>query len=133
MTTDATLSIGQVAERAGIETSAVRYYESLGLLPRPARVGGKRRFTADVLDRLALVALAKEAGFSMREIRQLVGDYAPGSPPAERWKKLATRKLEELDAAAERIHRMRRVLKVALASGCLSLQDCAHLLRAGAR
>src|SRR5881398_1043098 len=97
METTTSLAIGEVADRAGVEPSAIRYYESLGLLPRPSRVGGKRRYGDDVLDRLALIALAKDAGFTIKEIRALVSDFAPDSGPAERWRILATRKLAELD------------------------------------
>ena len=124
-----TFPIGEVAERAGIESSAIRYYESLGLLPKPIRVGGKRRYGGDVLDRLALIALAKDAGFTVKEIRQLVSDFAPDSGPAERWRRLATRKLAELDEQAARLRRMRRVLRLALDCGCVDLEECAPILR----
>ena len=123
------LSIGQVARQAGIEPSAIRYYESLGLLPRPPRAGGKRRYGADVLDRLSLIALAKEAGFTMKEIRQLVGGFAPDTGPSERWRVLATRKLREIEEAAARLRRMRQVLRVALECGCVDLKECAPILR----
>jgi MerR family redox-sensitive transcriptional activator SoxR len=131
MKTDSNLTIGDVAERAGVEPSAIRYYESLGLLPKPTRVGGKRRYDNDVLDRLALIALAKDAGFTMGEIKQLVSEKTPTNFPAEKWKLLATRKLAELDEAAARIRRMRRVLRSALECGCVDLAACAPILRAG--
>ena len=131
MKNEPTLAIGEVASRAGVETSAIRYYESLGLLPRPKRVGGKRRYDTEVLDRLALIALAKEAGFTMGEIKQLVSETTPTAVPAEKWKLLATRKLAELDETAARIRRMRRVLRSALECGCVDLAACAPILRAG--
>jgi MerR family redox-sensitive transcriptional activator SoxR len=130
MKNDPTLAIGDVATRAGVEPSAIRYYESLGLLPRPKRVGGKRRYDDEVLDRLALIALAKDAGFTMGEIRQLVSETTPTAVPAEKWKLLATRKLAELDEAAARLRRMRRVLRQALDCGCVDLAACAPILRA---
>jgi MerR family transcriptional regulator, redox-sensitive transcriptional activator SoxR len=122
------LSIGEVGRRAGLEPSAIRYYERLGLLPRPARAGGKRRYDESVLDWLALIALARAAGFTMAEIGELVAGFPPGTPPAERWAALAARKLAELDALAARVARMREVLRTALACGCLRLEDCGHLL-----
>jgi MerR family redox-sensitive transcriptional activator SoxR len=131
MTKEEGLAIGDVAARAGIETSAIRYYESLGLLPKPTRVGGRRRYGNDVLDRLSLIALAKDAGFTMKEIRQLVADFAPDSGPAERWRILATRKLAELDESAARLRRMRKVLRTALDCGCVDLEECAPILRQG--
>jgi MerR family redox-sensitive transcriptional activator SoxR len=68
----ATLSIGDVASRAGIRTSAVRYYETVGLIPAPDRISGQRRYEGDVVHRLGLIAVAKEAGFSLDEVRTLL-------------------------------------------------------------
>ncbi len=118
------MSIGEVATRAGVAASAIRYYESLGLLPVPLRSGGKRRYDESVLGWLALVALAREAGFTMAETRQLVTGFEPGTPPAVRWHALALRKLKEIDAQVARVNRMRKVLKRALECGCLRLEDC---------
>jgi MerR family transcriptional regulator, redox-sensitive transcriptional activator SoxR len=131
MNTHETLAIGEVAARAGVESSAIRYYESLGLLPKPTRAGGKRRYDADVLDRLALIGLAKDAGFTINEIKQLVSETTPTAVPAEKWRLLATRKLAELDESAARLRRMRRVLRQALECGCVDLAACAPILRAG--
>ena len=78
------LSIGEVGRRSGVAPSAIRYYERLGLLPRPARAGGKRRYDASVLEWLSLIALAREAGFTMKEIKRLVTGFTPGTPPAAR-------------------------------------------------
>src|SRR5690349_12255491 len=129
MKNDPTLAIGDVASRAGVEPSAIRYYESLGLLPKPKRISGKRRYDDEILDRLALIALAKDAGFTMGEIKQLVSETTPTAVPAEKWKLLATRKLAELDDAAARLKRMRRVLRQALDCGCVDLAACAPILR----
>jgi MerR family redox-sensitive transcriptional activator SoxR len=130
MTLPAGLAIGEVADRAGVEPSAIRYYESIGLLPKPSREGGKRRYGNDVLDRLALISLAKDAGFTMKEIRQLVAANATGSA-ADRWRVLASRKLAELDESAERLRRMRKVLRRALECGCVDLEACGPILRSG--
>ena len=128
---DAALSIGEVGRRAGIEPSAIRYYESIGLLPEPPRAGGKRRYDATIFEWLALIALAREAGFTMAEIRELVTGFKPGTRPAARWAALATRKLAEVDAMVARAERMRAVLRVALDCGCFRLEDCGALLDAG--
>jgi MerR family transcriptional regulator, redox-sensitive transcriptional activator SoxR len=127
------LSIGEVGRRAGLRASAIRYYERLGLLPRPAREGGKRRYDDSILEWLSLIALAREAGFTMVEIKRLVSGFKPGTPPAARWKELATRKLVEIDAMVQRAERMRAVLRVALDCGCFRLEDCGALLDAGPR
>ncbi len=124
------MGIGEVARRSGITASAIRYYESLGLLPEPPRVGGKRRYDASVLEWLSLIALAREAGFTMAEIKRLVTGFVPGTRPAARWQELATRKLAEIDAMVERAERMRAVLRVSLDCGCFRLEDCTALLEA---
>ena len=124
------MGIGEVARRAGVEPSAIRYFESLGLLPEPPRAGGKRRYEESILEWLSLIALAREAGFTMAEIKQLVSGFAPGTKPAARWQALATRKLAEVDAMVARAERMRAVLRVALDCGCFRLEDCGPLLEA---
>jgi MerR family transcriptional regulator, redox-sensitive transcriptional activator SoxR len=125
------LAIGEVGRRAGLAPSAIRYYERLGLLPKPARAGGKRRYDASVLEWLSLIALAREAGFTMAEVKRLVTGFTPGTRPAARWQELATRKLAEIDAMVARAERMRAVLRVALDCGCFRLADCSALLEAG--
>jgi MerR family redox-sensitive transcriptional activator SoxR len=128
-----TMSIGEVARQAGLEPSAIRYYEGIGILPKPPRVGGKRRYDASILEWLSLIALAREAGFTMAEIRRLVTDFTPDTKPAARWAELASRKLAEIDALVARAERMRAVLRIALDCGCFRLADCSDLLDAGPR
>jgi MerR family transcriptional regulator, redox-sensitive transcriptional activator SoxR len=125
------MSIGEVAERAGLRASAIRYYERLGLLPKPARSGGQRRYDESILEWLSLIALAREAGFTMAEIKRLVTEFTPGTLPATRWQELATHKLAEIDATMARAERMRAVLRIALDCGCFRLEDCGALLAAG--
>ena len=84
-----------------------------------------------MLEWLSLIALAREAGFTMAEIKQLVTGFTPGTRPAARWQELATRKLAEIDAMVARAERMRAVLHVSLDCGCFRLEDCAALLEAG--
>jgi len=127
-----TMSIGEVATRASVAPSAIRYYESLGLIPTAARSGGKRRYDETILNWLALVALAREAGFTIAETRQLVAGFEPHARPATRWQALATRKLEELDAQVARATRMRELLKCALECDCLCLEDCGRYFGASA-
>lgn len=126
------MTIGEVGRRAGMQPSAIRYYERMGLLPRPARAGGQRRYDDSVLEWLSLIALAREAGFTIAEIKRLVTGFRPGTPPADRWRELAVRKLAEIDAVVARAERMRAVLRVAIDCGCFRLDDCSALLAAGA-
>jgi MerR family redox-sensitive transcriptional activator SoxR len=127
-----TLGIGEVAARSGLRPSALRYYERLGLLPRVARAGGKRRYDATVFEWLSLIALAREAGFTIAEIKRLVKGFTPGTPPAAKWRELASRKLVEVDEMIQRAERMRSVLQIALDCGCFRLEDCSVLLDAAA-
>src|SRR3712207_8005333 len=72
--------------RAGIRPSALRYYESVGLLPAPQRVGGQRRYGAAVLDQLAVLRPAQQAGLTMVEIRTLLHGFTADTPPPARWR-----------------------------------------------
>lgn len=131
MLPDSTLPIGEIARRAGLNTSAIRYYERIGLLPRPPRSSGRRRYDASILEWLSLIALAREAGFTMAEVKKLVTGFTPGTRPAARWAQLAARKLAALDETIARTERMRDVLRIALDCGCFRLEDCRALLDAG--
>ena len=96
------LMIGEVARRAGIRPSAIRYYESVGLLPASERANGRRQYDAHVLRRLAVIQAAQQAGFTIAEIRTLVDGFPVGTPPSARWQALAHRKLDEVDALIRR-------------------------------
>jgi MerR family redox-sensitive transcriptional activator SoxR len=123
--TDAALSIGEVAEKAKINVSAIRFYERNGLLPQAERVGGQRRFTADTVRRLGVIDVAKQAGFSLDEIGELLDSIDQGAPAHEQLQALAARKLPEVDALIERAQAMRDWLTVASTCGCDSLESCA--------
>jgi MerR family redox-sensitive transcriptional activator SoxR len=122
-------SIGELADRSGIPATTIRYYERQGLLPEPDRLGGRRQYEPEAEQRLTAIKLAKEAGFSLREIERFVSGFSPSTPPSERWRQMAGIKLAELDRKADEIERMRSVLRRGLACDCLSLDDC-ELLRA---
>jgi len=119
------LSIGEVARQAGLRTSAIRYYESVGLLPEAPRASGRRQYAPDVFSRLALIDLAQRAGFTVAEIRTLLHGFARRTPPGVRWRKLAGRKLLEVEARIEEAETMRRVLRTLLDCECPTFEDCA--------
>jgi MerR family redox-sensitive transcriptional activator SoxR len=121
------LTIGEVSRRTGLRPSALRYYESEGLLPPPRRVNGRRRYDGDALSRLALIRMAQEAGFTIEEIRMLVTGFPVGTPASARWQALARRKLDEVEAQIARAETMRRILRQSLRCGCLDLDECAAL------
>jgi MerR family transcriptional regulator, redox-sensitive transcriptional activator SoxR len=122
------MSIGEVAIRAGIRPSALRYYEGAGLLPAPERVNGRRCYDGevlrDVLDRLTVVRVAQQAGFTVTEIKTLLDGFSDDTPPSERWRVLAREKLTEVEALVERALGMKRLLERGLRCECLRLEDC---------
>ena len=118
------LAIGEVARRAGLRTSAVRYYESVGLLPVPRRLNGRRRYGTAVVRLLQTIRFAQDAGFSVAEIKTLFHGFEANVRPSARWHALATRKIEELDALVARAERMREALRTGMRCGCLRIEDC---------
>jgi MerR family transcriptional regulator, redox-sensitive transcriptional activator SoxR len=123
--TEATLGIGEVARKAKVSVSAIRFYERNGLLPKAERAGGRRRFGPDTVRRLRVIDIAKQAGFSLDEVRALLDSIDGGAPAHEELQALAARKLPEMDALIERARAMRDWLAVASDCGCESLEDCA--------
>ncbi len=123
------MSIGEVARKAGVRTSALRYYERIGLLPRAGRENGRRRYDGEALrealDRLAVVRVAQQAGFTISEIRTLLDGFSEDTPPSERWRVLAQDKLPEVEALVERALSMKDLLERGLRCECLSLEECA--------
>jgi MerR family transcriptional regulator, redox-sensitive transcriptional activator SoxR len=121
--TDQPLTIGEVAHRAGIRASAIRYYESRGVLPVAERVGGQRRYGDDAVERLGFVDVAQRAGFSLDEIRDLLDDSEKGEV-SPRLQSLARRKLPEVERLIVRATAMKEWLEVATECGCSTLDDC---------
>ncbi len=119
------LTIGDVARRAGVATSSIRYYERMGLLPHPSRESGQRRYEADVLGKLAFIGVAQSAGFKLREIKELVDGVDGSGDLGERMRSLSTQKLDEVEALLERTKAMKGWLEVAKECGCSSPSECA--------
>ena len=117
------MQIGELAKRSGVQSSAIRYYESIGLLTPQGRVGGRRIFVEEALERLTVIAFAKQAGFTLREIRELFSGFR-----ASRWKPLAQRKIVELDETVARIASMRSFLMKAIRCGCVDVEACGRAL-----
>ena len=118
------LSIGEVAKRTGLRTSALRYYEEAGLLPAPDRVAGRRVYNPDVIRRIGVLRFAQEAGFTLREVKTLIHGFDAKTPLSARWRAMAQKKVSELDDQAERIQRMRQALALSLKCGCVRIEDC---------
>jgi MerR family redox-sensitive transcriptional activator SoxR len=118
------LTIGEVARKAGLQTSAIRYYEKIGLLPKTQRVGGQRRYETSVLNYLEVINVAKRAGFRMDEIRHLFHGFGRGIPAFHRWQVLAQRKIAEMDDLIATAKKMKLLLQRADRCKCLDLEDC---------
>jgi MerR family redox-sensitive transcriptional activator SoxR len=122
------MSIGRVAKLCGLAPSAIRYYEKAGLLPKPIRVSRQRRYGAEVIGRLRLLQVAREAGFTIVETRTFVAGFSATTPPAIRWRTLAERKLGEIDAQMRRLRGMKVLLESGFRCQCLSIEDCARII-----
>src|SRR5688572_20770756 len=119
------LTIGEVARQAGVATSAIRYYESIGLLPPAYRVHGHRRYGTDVLGRLAFVGVAQSAGFTLDEIRELMRGSDGADGMAQQMRLLSDRKLTEVEALLERTNAMKSWLEIANSCTCATPAECA--------
>jgi MerR family redox-sensitive transcriptional activator SoxR len=118
------LTIGEVAKRARVAPSAIRYYEANGVLPEPQRVSGQRRYAADTITRLEIIDTGKHAGFSLDEIAELLHAADEGHPTHEKLQQLARAKLPEIDALARRVRAMQRWLRAASTCTCAALEEC---------
>ena len=118
------LSIGEVAWRTGLRTSALRYYEEQGLLPAATRINGRRRYDARMVRMIEVLGFAQQAGFTLNEIKILFRGFDRGATLSARWRSLAKTNLEELDALVANAARMRRAIEVGLRCGCVRLEDC---------
>src|ERR1700736_6217450 len=116
------LSIGEVARRAGLRPSAIRYYERVGLLPRAPRVGRQRRYDRTILERLAIVRLGQHVGLRIAEIKWLLDDV-PGRPPPERWRKLAKERLAQIDGLIVEANAIRTLLQMTIDQKCPRLVE----------
>jgi MerR family redox-sensitive transcriptional activator SoxR len=118
--------IGELSRRTGIPSSAIRFYEEERLFPRAARLAGRRVFDGRSLAHLVVVQLAKDAGFTLAEIRQLVTEFG-----ANRWRSLAERKLGEIQVATERLRAMALLLEKLLDCKCPDIEFCGRVIQSG--
>ena len=118
------LTIGEMARRAGVRPSALRYYERAGLLPAPQRINGRRRYDPGVLQRLAAIRLAQHAGFTLAQIRLLLDGVDRETAPSARWRALAPGKIAELEALMARLRDQQRLLEEGLRCTCRTLGEC---------
>ena len=121
-----TLSIGEVARRTGVNTSALRFYEDKALIGSIRTAGNQRCYTRDAIRRVSFIRAAKRVGLSLEEIRAVLADLPEGrTPTREDWHELATRWKPWLDERIAALERIRDQLSSCIGCGCLSLDQCA--------
>ena len=120
----ANMTISEVARRTGLRASAIRYYEKVGLIPKTQRISGQRRYERGVFNYLAVIDVAKRAGFRVDEMRHLFHGFGRGIPAFRRWQVLTQRKIAEMDDLIARAKKMKRLLEKADRCRCLDLEDC---------
>ena len=120
------IPIGEVAERTGLSVSAIRFYESAGLVSPTRNAGGQRRFLRSDIRRLSFVLIAQQLGFSIEEIRSRLDRLPEQRTPTQRdWARLSREFHEELQFRIDMLTRMRDRLDGCIGCGCLSLDNCA--------
>lgn len=119
------LLIGQVAEQSGLATSAIRYYEDLGLIETATRVSGRRHFPESTPRRLRAITAAREAGFTLEEIQRLLDSQAEGT---QEWIELVEAKLGEIRSRLRRLRGIEKTLRDSLTCGCQAWDECPILL-----
>ena len=127
------MKIGVLARRTGLNASAIRYYERVGLLGQPHRVGGQRRYSEDILHRVLLIRFAATMGFSLPEISIFLSGLRDDVPVGPRWRKLTGRKLAEVERSIERSLKLRTLLQHLLRCRCASLRVCIEKLNLSPR
>jgi MerR family redox-sensitive transcriptional activator SoxR len=126
------MAISEVARVFGLRTSAIRYYEQIGILPPPMRRNGQRRYDNRALFRLAVVQRARETGFTLEEIREPFFGFPPRTRPPKRWHQLSQRKIAELRERMNQLKQMETLLKRMESCLCDALDECGQkLLRQG--
>lgn len=121
------MSISEVARQVGVQPSTLRYYESIGLLPAPSRISGRRRYDASVLQRLAVIKTAQQAGFTLDETRILFDEILESTSSGARWHTLIQQKLQELNTRLAHVQAMKSLLEDIMQCDDSQLEECIFL------
>jgi MerR family redox-sensitive transcriptional activator SoxR len=122
----APLTIGELAARSGVATSALRYYESQGLISAERTTGNQRRYPRSMLRRVAFVRTAQRVGLTLEEISEALATLPSGRTPTKAdWARLSRTWRPRIEAQIERLERLRDKLDGCIGCGCLSLRTCA--------
>ena len=120
-----TLSIGQLADRTGLAVSAIRFYDSIGLVKANRNAGGQRQFQRSDIRRLSFVLIAQQLGFTLEEIREQL-DALPDqrTPTLRDWQRMSRQFKQNIDQRIDALERLRERLSGCIGCGCLSLKRC---------
>ena len=122
------LSIGELGKRAGVATSALRFYEDQGLISSQRTSGNQRRYQRPMLRRVALIRAAQRVGVPLREIAEaLHGLPSDRTPSASDWGRLSRKWRERLDQQIHGLEQLRDDLSGCIGCGCLSMKTCSLL------
>ena len=122
------MKISELARKAGIRSSAIRFYEKAGILPPASRQSGQRNFTPEAELYLAVIAAARSAGFTIAEIKMLFHGFRKNTPASARWRILARKKFDEIDLQISRMRNMQKLLKNSMRCRCMRLEDCGRIV-----
>lgn len=126
------LTIGDVAKRSGVASSALRFYEERGLIASQRSSAGHRRYLRDVLRRIAFIVFAQRVGLSLEEVSAILAKLPENGPTRRDWSRLATCWKERIDERIRELEVLREGLTACIGCGCLSLEHC-HLANPGDR
>jgi len=122
---DSELTIGAVSERSGVSPSALRFYETEGLIHATRTDGGQRRYARDALRRVSFIRVAQQVGLSLDEIREALASLPQNRTPTARdWQRLSNSWRPRIDHQIAMLERLRDRLAGCIGCGCLSLKFC---------
>ncbi len=122
---DQDLTIGQLSDRTGVAPSALRFYESKGLITAARSAGGQRRYPRDTLRRVSFIRVAQQVGLSLDEVRTALASLPDSRTPDQRdWERLSASWRPRLDAQIAMLERLRERLTGCIGCGCLSMKAC---------
>lgn len=119
------LTVGEVARRSGVAVSALHFYETRGLIHSHRTAGNQRRYSRDVLRRVAVIRIAQDVGISLADIAAALATLPDGrTPTREDWSLLSTAWRKDLDNRIEQLKKLRDGLTDCIGCGCMSIDKC---------
>ncbi|AWU97794.1 redox-sensitive transcriptional activator SoxR [Azospirillum ramasamyi] len=122
---DKDLTVGEVARRSGVAVSTIHFYEAQGLIRSWRNSGNQRRFSRDVLRRVAVIKVAQRLGISLASIADALNALPEDrTPTTDDWQRMSERWRRELDERIAKLTKLRDNLDGCIGCGCLSIRDC---------